>query len=54
MGFVENLVTGTEAGKDITLSALPPEIQEIVHTSKELNTRDRYIVLNLARLLKNR
>ena len=51
---VESLVTGREADKEVTLSTLPVEIQETVHALKDLNTRDRYIVLNLARLLKNR
>jgi transcriptional regulator with XRE-family HTH domain len=51
---VENLVTGKDPVKGIPISTLPVDVQEIIHALKDLNTRDRNIVLNLARLLKNR
>ena len=49
---VEYLVTGTDSPKDILISSLPIDIQEIVIASKKLNARDRNIILNLAHMLK--
>jgi len=51
---VEYLVTGTKAAKDIPLSSLPADIQEILTETKQLNAKDRYVILNLARLLNKR
>ncbi|MCL2230250.1 MAG: helix-turn-helix transcriptional regulator [Treponema sp.] len=51
---VEYLVTGTKAAKDIPLSSLPADIQEILTEAKQLNAKDRYVILNLARLLNKR
>ena len=50
---VEYLVTGTDAVRDLPISSLPKDIQEIVIETKQLNNKDRYVILNLARLLKN-
>ena len=51
---VEYLVTGSDAVKDIPISSLPAEIQEIILESKQLNARDRSVILNLARLLNKK
>ena len=51
---VEYLVTGADASKDRLLSSLPADVQEIVLVSEHLPAKDRLIILNLARLLKNR
>ena len=51
---VEYLVTGTGVARDMPLSSLPTDIQEIVLTTKQLNSKDRDIILSLARLLKNK
>ena len=51
---VEYLVTGTDSKNKHPLSSLSPDLQEIVMASKQLNIKDRSIILNLARLLKNR
>jgi len=52
---VEYLVTGTDAiSKDRPLSSLHSDVQEIVLVAERLNSRDRHIILNLARLLKDR
>jgi len=51
---VEYLVTGTDAVRDVPLSSLPADVQEIVLEIKQLNNKDRYIILNLARLLRKR
>jgi len=51
---VEYLVTSTDPVKDIPLSSLPKDIQEIVLESKNLNANDRCIILTLARLLGRR
>ena len=53
---VEYLVTGTDnsAAKDRPLSALHSDVQEIVFAAERLNSRDRQIILSLARLLKDR
>ncbi|MDR0448597.1 MAG: helix-turn-helix domain-containing protein [Treponema sp.] len=51
---VEFLVTGKENKNDRFLSALPNDLQEMIQTFKDLHIKDRFILLNLARLLKNR
>ena len=51
---VEYLVTGADKTNNIFRSSLPADIQEIVIETKKLNIKDRYVILNLARLLKNR
>ena len=51
---VEYLVTGSDAEKNVPVSSLPKDIQEIVIETKQLNNKDRYIILSLARLLKNK
>ena len=54
---VEYLVTGTDntnVAKDRPLSSLHSDVQEIVLVAERLNSRDRHIILNLARLLKDR
>ena len=50
---VEYLVTGTDSKNKLAPSPLPTDLQEIVDASRKLNSRDRSIILNLARLLKN-
>ena len=51
---VEYLVTGKDNANNRSLSSLPADLQEIVLVSEQLTGKDRFIVLNLARLLKNR
>ena len=51
---VEYLVTGTEIAKERPISSLPIEVQETAFVSEKLNTRDRNIILNLARFLKSK
>jgi len=51
---VEYLVTGRDPLKNTPLSSLPKDIQEIVLESKQLNIKDRFVILNLARLLNNK
>jgi len=51
---VEYLVTGEEGKNESPLSSLPTDLQEILLASKQLTNKDRFILLNLARLLKNR
>ena len=51
---VEYLVTGEDNRNDRQLSSLPSDFQEIVLASEQLTIKDRFILLNLARLLKNR
>ena len=51
---VEYLVTGTEKAKTSSRSSLPPDVQEIALAVNQLNTKDRDVILNLARLLKKR
>ena len=36
------------------MELLPSDLQEIVHICRQLSKKDRSIILNLARLLKNR
>ena len=52
---VEYLVTGMDSSmKDRPLSSLHSDVQEIVLVAEHLNSRDRNIILSLARLLKDR
>jgi len=51
---VEYLVTGKDPAKNTALSSLPKDIQDIALESKQLNAKDRYVVLNLVRLLNKR
>jgi transcriptional regulator with XRE-family HTH domain len=51
---VEYLVEGTEGGKSRPLSSLPQDIQAIVRSAAQLNTKDRQVVLTLANTLRNR
>ena len=51
---VEYLVTGTDHKNDRLLSSLPADLQEIVIIAEKLTHKDRYIILNLARLLKTK
>ena len=51
---VEYLVTGKDTIKDIPISSLPRDIQEIVLASEQLNIKDRDVLLHLARFLKSR
>jgi len=48
---VEYLVSGTNSARDVPLSSLPKDIQDIALESKKLNAKDRYVILNLAKLL---
>jgi transcriptional regulator with XRE-family HTH domain len=50
---VEYLVTGMDSSKN-TPSPLPTDIREIIAMLRKLTPRDRYIILNLARILKNK
>ena len=51
---VEFLVTGTDLENDRPISSLPEDLQELVQMTENLNNKDRFVILNLARLLKNR
>ena len=51
---VEYLVTGKNGEKERPFSSLPGDIQEIALITEQLKTKDRQIVLTLARLLRNR
>jgi len=51
---VEYLVTGADDRKDRLVSALHSDVQEIVSVSERLNSKDRNVILSLARLLKDR
>ena len=51
---VEFLVTGEDIKKKRSLSSLHSDIQEIVLVSERLNTKDRFIILNLARLMQGK
>jgi len=51
---VEYLVTGKDNTKDRPVSSLHSDIQEIIFVSEQLNAKDRNIILNLAKLLKNK
>jgi len=49
---VEYLVSGVDDINDKPVSSLHSDVQEIALTCEQLNTKDRNIILNLARLLK--
>jgi transcriptional regulator with XRE-family HTH domain len=49
---VEYLVTGKESMKNRPISSLHSDVQEIVHVSERLNPQDRFIILNLARIIQ--
>jgi transcriptional regulator with XRE-family HTH domain len=51
---VEFLVTGEDAIKDRPLSSLRDELQEIVLIAERLSPKDRFIILNLARLMQGK
>ena len=51
---VEYLVTGKDTTQKIPHSALPSDMLEIVQVTRQLNTKDRDVILNLARYLKKR
>ncbi|MCL2232944.1 MAG: helix-turn-helix domain-containing protein [Treponema sp.] len=52
---VEYLVTGTDnPTTDHPASSLHSDVQKIVLVAERLNSRDRHIILSLARLLKDR
>jgi transcriptional regulator with XRE-family HTH domain len=51
---VEFLVTGEDTKKDRPLSSLHSDIQEIALVSERLNPKDRFIILNLARLMQGK
>ena len=51
---VEYLVTGKNGKRDRPLSSLPKDVLEIVLACEQLNSKDRQVVLTLARSLKNR
>jgi len=51
---VEYLVTGQVDKNDRRFSSLPAHLQEILDLYEQLNTKDRFILLSLAKLLKNR
>ena len=51
---VEYLVTGSNSIKEVPISSLPADIQEIILEAKQLSNKDRFIILSLARLLKKR
>ena len=52
---VEYLITGTDTpATDHPASSLHSDVQKIVLVAERLNSRDRNIILSLARLLKDR
>jgi len=51
---VEYLATGGDDKKERPFSSFPNDIQEIVLVTENLNVKDRQVILNLARILKNR
>jgi transcriptional regulator with XRE-family HTH domain len=51
---VEYLVTGADNGKDRPLSSFHRDIQEIMLVAERLDKKDRSIILNLARLMRDR
>ena len=51
---VEYLVTGSDSKVDRRFASLPEELQEILLISRQLNNKDRNIILNLARMLKSK
>lgn len=51
---VEYLVTGDEPQRDKPISSLSPVVRSIIHITCQLEPRDRIMVLDIAKLLKNR
>jgi len=51
---VEYLVNGKDSAKERPISSLHSDLQEILLVCKQLDKKDRKIVLHLARLLNNR
>jgi transcriptional regulator with XRE-family HTH domain len=51
---VEFLVTGEDTIKDRPLSSLRDELQEIILIAERLSSKDRFIILNLARLMQGK
>jgi len=51
---VEYLVTGTDSKINHRFSMYPEDLQKIIIISKQLSSKDRNIIINLARMLKNR
>jgi len=51
---VEYLVTGIDSPKDVPISSLTQDMQEIILAAKQLNPKDRNVILQLAYLLKNK
>jgi transcriptional regulator with XRE-family HTH domain len=51
---VEYLVTGEEPQRDKPISSLSPVVRSIIHITCQLDPRDRIMVLDIAKLLKNR
>jgi transcriptional regulator with XRE-family HTH domain len=51
---VEFLVTGKDIVKDRPVSSLHNDIQELVLISERLSPKDRFILLNLARLMQGK
>jgi len=51
---VEYLVNGQADKNDRPFSSMPAYLQEILDLYNQLSTKDRFILLSLARLLKNR
>jgi transcriptional regulator with XRE-family HTH domain len=49
---VEYLVTGTDTVKNRPISSMHSDIQEIILAAERLKPKDRYIILNLARLMR--
>ena len=51
---VEFLVLGTDSVNDRPVSTLPEDIKELMQAAEHLNVKDRFVLINLARLLKNK
>jgi transcriptional regulator with XRE-family HTH domain len=51
---VEYLVNGINSTQDRPFSSLHKDIQKIALVSEKLDSKDRNVILNLARLLQNR
>jgi transcriptional regulator with XRE-family HTH domain len=51
---VEFLVTGENTKKDRPISSLHSDIQEVVLISERLSPKERFIILNLARLMQDK
>jgi hypothetical protein len=51
---VEYLVTGKEAQRDKSISSLSPVVRSIVNITSQLDPRNRIMLLDIAKLFKNR